>query len=165
MRDMHSRAAELIAELRLQPHPEGGFYRETFRSRTTVTPTDGRGPRASVTTIYFLLTAETISRWHRVSSDEVWNLYEGGPLELLELDVAARQLSRHVLGAVDGSAHAPVHVVAAGTWQAARSIGEYALMGCTVGPGFEFADFELMSPHGGDAAVLRKEWPHLAVFV
>jgi predicted cupin superfamily sugar epimerase len=101
MRDMHPRAAELIAELRLQPHPEGGFYREIFRSRTPVTPADGRGSRASLTTIHFLLTSETVSRWHRVSSDEVWNLYEGGPLELLELDVAARQLTRHVLGALD----------------------------------------------------------------
>jgi predicted cupin superfamily sugar epimerase len=165
MRDMHPRAAELIAELRLQPHPEGGFYREIFRSQTAVTPTDDRGPRASLTTIYFLLTAETVSRWHRVSSDEVWNLYEGGPLELLELDVGARQLTRHVLGAVDGGAQAPVHVVAAGQWQAARSVGSYALMGCTVGPGFDFADFELMSPHGADAAVVRTEWPHLASFL
>jgi predicted cupin superfamily sugar epimerase len=165
MRDMHPRAAELIAELRLQPHPEGGFYREIFRSRTPVTPTDGRGERASLTTIHFLLTSETVSRWHRVSSDEVWNLYEGGPLELIELDVAARQLTRHVLGALDGGASTPVHVVAAGQWQAARSLGDYALMGCTVGPGFDFADFELMSPHGNDAAVVRAEWPHLALFL
>jgi len=165
MRDMHPRAAELIAELRLQPHPEGGFYREIFRSRTPVTPADGRGSRASLTTIHFLLTSETVSRWHRVSSDEVWNLYEGGPLELIELDVAARQLTRHVLGALDGGASTPVHVVAAGQWQAARSLGDYALMGCTVGPGFDFADFELMSPHGNDAAVVRAEWPHLALFL
>jgi len=100
-----------------------------------------------------------------VSSDEVWNLYEGGPLELLELDVVARQLTRHVLGALDGGASTPVHVVAAGQWQAARSLGDYALMGCTVGPGFDFADFELMSPHGNDAAVVRAEWPHLALFL
>ena len=82
---MHVRAEELIATLGLRPHPEGGFFREIFRSSTLVTPADGRGPRSALTTIYFLLTEGTHSRWHHVISDEVWHLYEGGPLEVLEL--------------------------------------------------------------------------------
>jgi len=82
---MHPRAAELIAVLPLQPHPEGGFYRQIFRSPVQVTPMDGRGTRAALTTIYFVLPEGSFSRWHQVASDEVWHLYEGGPLELLEL--------------------------------------------------------------------------------
>ena len=82
---MHPRAAELIAALDLRPHPEGGFYRQIFRSAMQVSPMDGRSPRAALTTIYFLLTEGSFSRWHQVASDEVWHLYEGGPLELLEL--------------------------------------------------------------------------------
>jgi uncharacterized protein len=159
---MDSRASELIATLGLQPHPEGGFYRELFRSTDVVTPADGRGSRTALTTIYFLLTAEACSRWHHVSSDEVWHLYEGGPLELLELDSAPGRLTRHCLGRVDGSDNAPVHVVAAGRWQAARCLGPYALMGCSVAPGFEFADFRLIADDAEDAAVIRAEWPDLA---
>ena len=80
---MHPRAAELITQLQLERHPEGGYYREIFRSADLVEPADGRGPRAALTTIYFLLPAGITSRWHRVTSDEVWHLYEGGPLEVL----------------------------------------------------------------------------------
>src|SRR4051812_10555811 len=71
---MHPRASELISTLELQPHPEGGFYRELFRSSLVVAPVDGRGARTALTTIWFLLTAATWSRWHRVSSDEAWHL-------------------------------------------------------------------------------------------
>jgi predicted cupin superfamily sugar epimerase len=162
---MHPRAAQLIATLGLQPHPEGGFYRELFRSATVVTPTDDRGPRAALTTIYFLLTAETWSRWHQVDSDEVWHLYEGGPLELFELDPSTHSLERHHLAPVDGGEQSPVHVVAAGRWQAARSLGDYTLVGCTVGPGFDFADFRLLAHDQAAAAAVRDEWPDLTFLV
>jgi uncharacterized protein len=162
---MHPRAADLIATLDLRPHPEGGFYRELFRSAAVVTPTDDRGPRAALTTIYFLLTAETWSRWHRVDSDEVWHLYEGGPLELFELDLPARVLQRHRLAPVDDGEQSPVHVVAARRWQAARSLGDYALVGCTVGPGFDFADFRLLAHDEATAALVRDAWPDLAFLV
>ena len=162
---IHPRAAHLIAKLDLQPHPEGGFYRELFRSAETVTPSDSRGARAALTTIYFLLTADSWSRWHRVSSDESWHLYEGGPLELLELDVASRAIERHRLAPVGDDDGAPTHVVAAGRWQAARPLGDYALMGCTVGPGFDFADFELLGDDDALATVVREEWPELAFLV
>jgi len=141
---MHPRAAELIATLDLKPHPEGGFYREIFRSALRVRPDDERGERAALTTIYFLLPAGAVSRWHLVTSDEVWHLYEGGPLELLEMDVELRNLERYTLAAVAPDRR-PVHTVAANRWQAARTLGDYALVGCTVGPGFEFADFRLLA--------------------
>src|SRR5262252_10916223 len=105
---MHPRAAELIAELGLQPHPEGGFYRQIFRSSAQVTPMDGRDPRAALTTIYFVLPEGSFSRWHQVASDEVWHLYEGGPLELLELSPAGDDLVRHRLSPLGTDAGAPV---------------------------------------------------------
>ena len=150
---MHPRAAELIEKLRLELHPEGGYYREVFRSSDTVDPADRRGVRSALTTIFFLLTDDTYSRWHRVRSDEVWHLYEGGPLEVMELDAECREVATYEV--------APVHVVPAGRWQAARSVGPYTLVGCTVGPGFEFADFELLADHLGTAA-LGRDW-HPAV--
>jgi predicted cupin superfamily sugar epimerase len=137
---MHARAAELITKLNLEPHPEGGYYREICRSAHLVTPADGRGPRAALTTIYFLLPAGIVSRWHRVAADEVWHLYEGGPLEVLSIDPDCRLVSRHKL-----EAQAPVCTVAAMHWQAARTLGDYALTGCTVGPGFDFADFAILA--------------------
>ena len=138
---MHPRVRELIEKLELRPHPEGGFYREIFRSDHEVTPDDGRPARAALTTIYFLLPNEVVSRWHKVESDEVWHLYEGGPLELLELDSSLTDLTRHRLE----SGELPVVTIKAGNWQAARSVSDYALVGCTVGPGFDFADFVLLA--------------------
>jgi uncharacterized protein len=107
---MNPRAAELIATLGLRPHPEGGFYREIFRSLAQVTPADARGSRAALTTIYFLLAEGAASRWHQVASDEVWHLYEGGPLELLELSSSGHDLERHKHGAIIGLPHARVVV-------------------------------------------------------
>lgn len=162
---MHPRAAELIATLNLKPHPEGGFYRELFRSALTVSTGDGRGARSALTTIYFLLTADTWSRWHKVASDEAWHLYEGGPLDLFELDLSAGTLEQRVLGRAGDGSQAPTHVVAAGTWQAARPLGEYALMGCTVGPGFDFADFAMLSDDAATAATVRETWPNVAFLI
>jgi predicted cupin superfamily sugar epimerase len=161
---MHSRAAELIEMLDLKAHHEGGFYREVFRSSEIVSPADQRGERTALTTIYFLLTADSYSRWHRVRSDEVWHLYEGGPLEVLELDASCRDLTTHHLARADSDGARPLHVVAAGTWQAARSVGPYALMGCTVGPGFEFADFDLLADDLGTAVLVRDVHPAVRAF-
>ena len=158
-----TRAAELIELLDLSPHPEGGFYRELFRSEEVVVPADQRGDRSALTTIYFLLTDDTYSRWHRVRSDEVWHLYEGGPLEVMELDAECRTLETHTLAPVAAEAR-PVHTVPAGRWQAARSLGPYTLVGCTVGPGFDFADFELLADHMGAAVLVRDCHPAVRAF-
>src|SRR5206468_11504443 len=136
---MHPRVAELIAALDLRPHPEGGFYRQIFRSEIQVAPEDRRGLRAALTTIYFLLPEGSSSRWHQVASDEVWHLYEGGPLELLELSASAQSVLRHRLGRVGSGTDAPVCTIGAGLWQAARPLGQCGCLGCTGGPGCEFA--------------------------
>jgi predicted cupin superfamily sugar epimerase len=126
---MSREADRLIQLLDLKPHPEGGYFRETFRDK-------GEG-RAASTAIYFLLKAGQASRWHRVDAAEVWHFYRGAPLEL--------KIGRdtYVLGANIDEAQAPQVVVPPGAWQAARSLGEYTLVGCTVAPGFEFAHFEM----------------------
>lgn len=152
---MDARAAHLVDALELEAHPEGGFYREVFRSPHTVRPEDGRPPRAGLTTIYFLLVDGGRSRWHRVASDEAWHFYEGAPLDLLVADAAAEAVEAHRLGPLAGGA-APVHVVPAGNWQAARTTGAYTLVGCTVGPGFDFEDFELLAPDAPLADALRR---------
>jgi predicted cupin superfamily sugar epimerase len=159
---MHPRAAELIAKLELRRHRDGGYFREIFRSPGMVTPDDDRGPRTALTTIYFLLADDDRSRWHQVRSDEAWHLYEGGPLELFELSLVERRWTRHLLTSVDGERGAPAHVIAAGHWQAARPAGGYALVGCTVGPGFEYADFRFLADDAAAAAELRQTWPELA---
>jgi hypothetical protein len=121
-------ADRLIALLDLKPHPEGGYFRETFR--------DGAG-RGHSTAIYFLLKAGEVSRWHRVDAAEVWHFYRGAPLEL-RIGKAI-----YVLGPDVEEAQAPQVVVPPGAWQSARSLGDYTLVGCTVAPGFDFAHFEM----------------------
>ena len=130
-----SEADRLIAQLALGPHPEGGYFRETFRDRA------GEAGRAYATSILFLLKAGKISRWHRVDAVEVWHYYRGAPLELNV------EMTRLVLGAASEQGESPQIIVPAGAWQMARSLGDYTLVGCTVAPGFEFSGFEL-APEG-----------------
>jgi uncharacterized protein len=136
------RVQALIQRLGLEPHPEGGYFRQVYRSASVVRPADGRGERAALTTIYFLLVKGQVSAWHRVRSDEVWHFYEGDPLELTWIDAEAKDVGTFRLGPVD-EGQAPVAVIAAGWWQSARPLGAYTLMGCTVGPGFEYSDWVL----------------------
>jgi predicted cupin superfamily sugar epimerase len=127
-------ADRVIRLLKLKPHPEGGWFRETFR--------DAGPKRAYSTAIYFLLKKGEASRWHRVDAAEVWHWYGGAPLELL----VAKDLKKpkvHVLGGNLAEGERPQIVVPAGYWQAARSKGDYTLVGCTVAPGFVFGKFEL----------------------
>ena len=127
-------AVALVRLLDLKPHPEGGYFRETFRDANAV---EGR---AASTAIYFLLTGERPSRWHRVDAAEGWHFYAGAPLELTIEENGAR--SAHLLGADLARGQRPQAIVPAGAWQAARSLGAWTLVGCTVAPGFEFAHFE-----------------------
>ncbi len=140
---MHRRAKELISELRLETHPEGGYFREVFRSSSQVQPLDERSARSALTTIYFLLIRGQHSRWHRVTSDEAWHFYEGDPLELYWIG-RGDEVHEEVLGAAASDGNS-VCVVPAGCWQAAKPRGDFSLVGCTVGPGFDFQDFEMIS--------------------
>jgi len=159
---MHSRAAELLNILGMRPHPEGGHYVEQFRSTHRVEVVDRSVQRAALTTIYFLLAAGEFSRWHRVVSDEVWHFHEGDAIELLLFD--DQGLRRLRLGPVSRETR-PTIVVPAGTWQAARTTGAYTLGGCTVGPGFEFADFSLAVDWPEIAARIANAGPDLARFI
>jgi uncharacterized protein len=146
------RAAELVALLGLTPHPEGGWYREVFRSSRRVTPHDGRASRSALTHIDFLLAAGQASAWHRVRSDEVWQLLEGGPLRLWLMPPTLDAVSAVTLGA----GAPPRHVVPAHWWQAAEPLGAFAYVGATVGPGFEFADFDFMRTHAAACAAVHR---------
>jgi len=142
-------AQKLIQELRLSPHPEGGFYRETFRSTQVVTLGNGR-VRTAGTAIYFLLREGEFSTFHRIPACEVWHHYEGAPVRLHQLGV----------GTVRLDAQNPQAFVRAGAWQAAEAEGGPALCGCTVAPGFEFEDLEL-----GYAADLCRLFPKEAELI
>ena len=159
---MHPRAAELLKILGLRPHPEGGHYAELYRSGRRVEVLDRKVHRAAVTTIYFMLLAGEYSRWHRVVSDEVWHYHEGDAIELILFD--DQGLRRMRLGPVSRETR-PTIVVPAGTWQAARSTGAYTLGGCTVGPGFEFADFSLAVDWPDVAARISNAGSDLARFI
>lgn len=162
---MHPRATELIVALRLEPHPEGGFYRQVYRSALPVARTPDAASRTALTTIFFLLHADDVSRWHAVSSDEAWHFYEGAPLELFTADAAFTHTEKHLLGPVSPGGSSPVHVVAAGDWQAARTTGAYTLVGCTVGPGFEFADFTMLRDVPALAGTVRTRYPAVAALI
>jgi len=133
---MAATAEEVIARLGLQPHPEGGHYREMFRAADR--------PRGAGTAIYFLLKAGEASRWHRVDAAETWHWYAGAPLLLTVADQIGRRELR--LGMNLPAGERPQAVVPAHAWQQAQSLGAWTLVGCTVAPGFEFAGFEMAPP-------------------
>ena len=139
-------ARMLIDKLDLEPHPEGGCYREIYRSSERVRT--ARGDRSAITAIYYLLERNQISRWHVVEADEIWHFYEGSPLELLAYDPEPRALMRRVLGNMRDDQER-VAVIRKGIWQAARSLGDFSLVGCNVGPGFDFEDFRLVASLSG----------------
>ena len=144
----------------LAPHPEGGRFREAFRSERTVRG----GARAACTHIYFHLAAGEVSRWHRVTSDEIWNLYRGGVrLWVWEEEGEPRSID------LTAEQNRFCHVVPAGVWQAAEPLGdsgddEGVLVGCTVAPGFDFADFTMLhvgDPTAGRLTALRPDLARL----
>jgi predicted cupin superfamily sugar epimerase len=144
-----SEIAALVAALDLSPHPEGGLFCETYRSARST------GDRALSTAIYFLVTAASSSRMHRVSSDEIWHFYAGDPLEMLQLapDGSSRTIA---IGNDVASGARPQVLVPANVWQGVRvrEGGRYGLVGATVTPGFDFADFEM-----GDRTALVAAYP------
>ncbi len=136
--------------INLLKHPEGGRFREVFRSAQIVTTADGRS-KSALTHIYFSLSRGEVSRFHRVSSDEVWNLYRGEGVLLYTWDGSDAPPVCHELSA---ASNCYCQVVPAGVWQAAAPLGDEVLVGCSVGPGFEFEDFELIDPRSDVARQL-----------
>jgi predicted cupin superfamily sugar epimerase len=134
-------AAAVIRLLDLKPHPEGGHFREMFRDERQVD-----GEHAASTAIYFLLARGERSHWHRIDAVEMWHWYAGAPLEL-EIAQNERRIERVTLGNDLASGQRPQAVVPAHAWQAAQSLGDWTLCGCTVAPGFDFSSFEL-APKG-----------------
>jgi predicted cupin superfamily sugar epimerase len=132
-------ADDIIRLLGLKPHPEGGHFVETFRDW------EGGG-RAASTAIYFLLARGERSRWHRVDAVEVWHHYAGAPLLLEIADNDSGPVHRLHLGSNLAASERPQAVVPRRAWQAAESLGDWTLVGCTVAPGFEFAGFEMAPP-------------------
>ena len=139
--------AQLIEKLQLQPHPEGGFYREVYRSKEVIPPTalSGKyeGERNCCTSIYFMLTADAFSAFHRINQDEIWHFYDGAPIDLHVISPEGEHnLIKVGKNVPDGEV--PQTIVPAGFWFAAEvNGGDFALVGCTVSPGFDFRDFEL----------------------
>jgi predicted cupin superfamily sugar epimerase len=140
-----ARADEIVARLGLAPHPERGFFVETHRAPVSVSAATHEGPRAAGTAIYFLITADAPATYlHRLLSDEIFHLYEGGPLEILRLYADGRwDVAR--LGLDLAAGERPQAVVPAGTWFGTTLAegASHCLVGCTVAPGFDFKDFEL----------------------
>ncbi len=130
------RADDVVRLLSLMPHPEGGWYRETYRHAA---PDGGRG---ALTLIHYLLPAGERSAWHRIDAVEAWHYCQGAPLRL-EVSEDGLGVGSHILGSDLALGHAPHAVVPAHAWQAAESLGAWTLVGCTVAPAFQFAGFEL----------------------
>jgi hypothetical protein len=160
---MNPQAAVLIEQLGLEPHPEGGYYRETYRAPLDVNSVAHKGRRSAYTSIYFLLAGDQYSAWHRVASDESWFFHMGSGVDILTLipssDSAPIALQVQTLGALDRFELA----IPAGRWFAAKPLGTdgFALVSCVVAPGFVFEDFELATrqhllDEGWDK---HNEWP------
>lgn len=148
-----------IGKLDLEPHPEGGYFRQTYRANLVLSkeslPQEFTGPRAASTAIYFLLDGENFSAFHRLLSDELWHFYVGSALVVHVIDKDG-QYSEVLLGSDPDKGETLQAIVKAGCWFASevRDRKSFALVGCTVAPGFEFADFEMAK-----RAELVKDYP------
>jgi uncharacterized protein len=138
MIDLHPEARDLVQQLGLLPHPEGGHFAETWRDE----PETGRG---SGTAIYYLLNHNERSHWHRVDATEIWHFYAGAPLTLSISEDGVTTKS-HLLGPDLNAGQAPQIIVPAMAWQSAEPTGDWTLVGCTVSPAFDFSGFEMAAP-------------------
>jgi len=154
---MSSKAKTWIEKLDLQPHPEGGHFREVYRSEEVIfkenLPNRYQGDRSFSTSIYFLLERGEISAFHRLRSDETWYYHDGDNLEIFIIDKAG-SLLRKTLGLNIEEGEKPQITIERGSWFAARTLGEFTFVGCNVSPGFDFVDFEM-----GDFSTLVKQYP------
>ncbi|WDE98819.1 cupin domain-containing protein [Lentisphaera profundi] len=155
---MNSRALELIKKLELSEHPEGGFFKETCRSDLNVFSPTAESERSAVTEIYFLLCKGQVSRFHKVLHDEFWHFFEGAPLRLIDGDMESFE---EVI--LDPANCQYQHCIRGGRWQAAESTGDYTLVGCTVAPGFDFADFSFLSED--ESEIIQNDFAQYARFI
>lgn len=127
----------------LKPHPEGGFYSEQYRSSDVIVSPHNQKQRSTLTHIYFMLTENDFSRWHKVLHDEIWHVYEGDPLRILSFDEAQNKpIEDEVIGVMNPQNNTHhFKVIEGGQFQAAETTGLYTLVGCCVAPGFDFEDF------------------------
>ncbi|HEX7907678.1 MAG TPA: cupin domain-containing protein [Paraburkholderia sp.] len=163
MPDSHAARDDLIRRFDLEPHPEGGFFRETYRSAERVCRDDGSGEtRSASTAIYYLLCDGAHSAWHRIRSDEVWHFYAGEPLNVHVLDESGALVTHKLGNALTRADVVFQAVVPAGLWFAAECAdpATFALVGCTVAPGFEFSEFEL-----AEVGVLQARHPQHAALI
>ena len=153
---------DLIRRFELQAHPEGGYFRETYRSAAKVNREGAGQTRAASTAIYYLLCDGAHSAWHRIKSDEVWHFYAGEPLLVHVLDENGQRVTHRLGNALTHPGTVFQAVVSAGLWFAAECEDQatFALVGCTVAPGFEFSEFEL-----ADVDALRSTYPAQAEFI
>lgn len=154
-------ARDIIKALKLLPHPEGGYYKEVYRSNSVLHSPTVDAERPALTCIYFLLEKGQVSRFHRVKHDEVWNFYLGDPLRLIELNAGKKSEIR--LGQTQNPPCFQ-HTIQANNWQAAETTGEYSLVGCSVAPGFDFADFSFLSDHADCQAIVER-YSKLSLFI
>ena len=152
--------AQLVNALQLQPHPEGGFFKETYRSPITIHPEGFNGPRQLSTSIYYLLQQGDFSAFHRIASDELWHFHYGQDLLIHEL--SGQGYTCHRLGTAFEKGARPQVLIPAGAWFASEPAEEsaFCLAGCTVAPGFDFRDFELAK-----AAELAGRYPEHASLI
>jgi len=161
---MNPRVSKLINLLDLEPHVGGGYIREIFRSKNLVHLLGNQVERKALTTIYYLLGAGEFDSWHRLDSDEVWHYYEGATLELLWIKQGEEKYTRCLIGEIDDSTK-PIAIVPGGCWQMARTTGEYTLVGCTMGPGFEYEGYQLLRDNPEDAKIIQHRFPELDEFL
>lgn len=158
------RAKKLIELFQLSKHPEGGFFREVYRSEKKGKIDSYGNERNWMTGIYFLLNENDISRFHRIKHDEIWHFYEGAPVTLTEIDPNTLDINVVTIGQ-PGPLLTYTHCVKGNTWQSAYSHNPYSLIGCTVGPGFEFEDFEMMTHCKEVKAAVVSKYPDLEKYI
>ncbi|AZQ62220.1 cupin domain-containing protein [Flammeovirga pectinis] len=149
--------SEIIQQLQLEPHPEGGFYAETYRSHKTVLLPEDKLERNVSTAIYYMLGKGDFSTFHRLKFTEIWHYYDGSPVKLVEITPEG-ELIETIVGKDFSKGQVPQYIIKGGNWFAGAALIDdeegYTLIGCTVAPGFEFQDFEI-----ADTNVLKKEYP------
>lgn len=158
---MRLTAKKIITQLNLIPHPEGGYYKETYRSPLVIHSPKVNKPRNCLTDIYFLLPKGQVSRFHKIAHDEIWHFYLGSPLKIIEWN--KKKFTEIIIGDYNNKVNCK-YVVRGGIWQAAESLGEFSLVGCTVSPGFNIKDFSFFNANK-EPLIIKKRYPQYLKYI